>query len=100
MLARALVSTIFLGPRVLEEWNPLTFQDIMRILMIRRDGLQIFVYLRWMSYVQMKARLLLDLEGLKRWLPGRTEGYALLANAIDRFGYVDQFVAATAARCG
>lgn len=52
-----------------------------------------------MSYENPEVRRLLDLEGLKRWLPGRTEGYALLSNAIDRFGYVDDFVAAAAARC-
>jgi phosphonate transport system substrate-binding protein len=52
-----------------------------------------------MSYENPDVRRLLDLEGLKRWLPGRTEGYALLTKAIERFGYVDNFVAAVAARC-
>lgn len=52
-----------------------------------------------MSYEDPDVRRLLDLEGLKRWLPGRTEGYAILSGAIDRFGYVDGFIAAVAARC-
>ena len=42
-----------------------------------------------MSYADPEVRPLLDLEGLKQWLPGRTEGYALLAEAVDRFGYLD-----------
>jgi phosphonate transport system substrate-binding protein len=51
-----------------------------------------------MSYEDPEVRRLLDLEGLKRWLPGRTEGYELLSKAVDRFGYLDAFVAAAAAR--
>ena len=51
-----------------------------------------------MSYEDPEVRRLLDLEGLKRWLPGRTEGYALLSKAVDRFGYLDAIVAAVAAR--
>src|SRR4051812_27132139 len=46
-----------------------------------------------MSYADPNVRGLLDMEGLKRWVPGRTEGYALLADAVDRFGYLDEFVA-------
>ena len=30
-----------------------------------------------MSYSDPEVRPLLDLEGLKQWQPGRTEGYAL-----------------------
>ena len=36
-----------------------------------------------MSYDDPAVRPLLDLEGLTRWLPGRTSGYALLERAID-----------------
>jgi len=39
-----------------------------------------------MSYDDPRVRPLLDLEGLKAWLPGRTTGYALLERAVDRFG--------------
>lgn len=45
-----------------------------------------------MSYADPEVRVLLDMEGLKRWVPGRTEGYALLADAVDRFRYLDAFV--------
>ena len=36
-----------------------------------------------MDYADPAVRPLLDLEGLSRWLPGRTEGYAQLASAVD-----------------
>ncbi len=52
-----------------------------------------------MSYEDPDVRRLLDLEGLKRWLPGRTEGYELLSRAVDRFGYLDEFTSAVASRC-
>ena len=52
-----------------------------------------------MRHADPEVAALLDLEGVKEWRPGRTSGYALLAAAVDRFGTVDPFVAATAARC-
>jgi phosphonate transport system substrate-binding protein len=52
-----------------------------------------------MSYEDPDVRRLLDLEGLKRWLPGRKEGYDLLSRAVDHFGYLDEFTAAVASRC-
>ncbi len=39
-----------------------------------------------MSYEDPEVRRLLDLEGLKAWSPGRTEGYAALDRAALRFG--------------
>jgi phosphonate transport system substrate-binding protein len=45
-----------------------------------------------MSYDDPAVRPLLNLEGLKQWRPGRTEKYALLARAIDRFHTIDAFV--------
>jgi ABC-type phosphate/phosphonate transport system substrate-binding protein len=36
-----------------------------------------------MSYDDPVVRPLLDMEGLTRWLPGRTSGYALLERALD-----------------
>jgi phosphonate transport system substrate-binding protein len=47
-----------------------------------------------MSYADPEVRPLLDLEGLKQWLPGRTTGYGLLDRAIDRFGTIDAWLAA------
>jgi phosphonate transport system substrate-binding protein len=52
-----------------------------------------------MSYADAEVRPLLDLEGLKRWVPGRVEGYAQLAAAVDRFGTIDTFVSDLVARC-
>jgi hypothetical protein len=52
-----------------------------------------------MSYADPDVRPLLDMEGLKRWVPGRTEGYGQLAAALDRFGTVDSFVDGLVARC-
>lgn len=46
-----------------------------------------------MRYDDPEVRPLLDLEGLKAWAPGRTEGYALLEAAVDRTGYLDAFLA-------
>jgi ABC-type phosphate/phosphonate transport system substrate-binding protein len=42
-----------------------------------------------MSYDDPALRPLLDMEGLKQWLPGRTSGYALLERACDRFKTID-----------
>lgn len=52
-----------------------------------------------MSYEEADVRWLLDLEGLKRWLPGRTDGYEILSSAVDHFGYLDEFVQTAAVRC-
>ncbi len=42
-----------------------------------------------MSYADPELRALLDLEGLTAWVPGRTEGYALLERAVDEAGFYD-----------
>jgi ABC-type phosphate/phosphonate transport system substrate-binding protein len=42
-----------------------------------------------MSYADPGVRPLLDLEGLTRWLPGRTSGYAALEAAVDETGFYD-----------
>jgi phosphonate transport system substrate-binding protein len=52
-----------------------------------------------MSYADAEVRPLFDLERLKRWAPGRTQGYAQLSAALDRFGTVDSFVDSLVARC-
>lgn len=43
-----------------------------------------------MSYEDPEARPLLDLEGLRRWVPGRTEGYWQLEAAVEATGFYDQ----------
>ncbi len=52
-----------------------------------------------MRYDDPAVRPLLDLEGLKVWKPGRTEGYAQLEKAIDRFGTIEDFLASLGGRC-
>ena len=52
-----------------------------------------------MSYADPQVRRLLDLEGLKQWQAGRTEGYSLLSRAVERFNYLEPFVSAAVARC-
>jgi len=40
-----------------------------------------------MSFEDPEVRTLMELEGLKQWLPARTTGYAQLQRAVDRFGF-------------
>ncbi len=47
-----------------------------------------------MSYDDPELRPLLDMEGLKKWMPGRVSGYAALEQAVDRTGYLDGWIAA------
>jgi phosphonate transport system substrate-binding protein len=42
-----------------------------------------------MDYADPAVRPLLDLEGLKQWRPGRTEGYQPLEAAVDQSGFYD-----------
>ena len=50
-----------------------------------------------MSYEDARVRPLLDMEGLKVWMPGRTTGYAMLEQAVDRFGTIKAWLARVAA---
>lgn len=45
-----------------------------------------------MSYDDASTRPLMDLEGLKAWVPGRTSGYALLERACARTGWLRPFL--------
>ncbi len=42
-----------------------------------------------MSCEDPSVRTFMELEGLRRWLPGRTTGYQQLENAVRRFGFYD-----------
>jgi ABC-type phosphate/phosphonate transport system substrate-binding protein len=42
-----------------------------------------------MAYADSDTRPLLDLEGLKQWLPGRTDRYAALDKAVTDSGFYD-----------
>ena len=50
-----------------------------------------------MSYDDPALRPLLDLEGLKKWLPGRVSGYVALEQAVDRYRYLDRWLSRVAA---
>jgi ABC-type phosphate/phosphonate transport system substrate-binding protein len=52
-----------------------------------------------MSYADAELRTLLDLEGLKQWVPGRVSGYAALTSAVERFGTIDSFAERLRALC-
>jgi ABC-type phosphate/phosphonate transport system substrate-binding protein len=53
--------------------------------------------LRSMRYADAEVRPLLDLEGLREWVPGRTVGYAQLEAAVDAGRFYDAEGAVTAA---
>lgn len=46
-----------------------------------------------MAFDDPAVRPLLELEGLRQWLPGRAGGYAPLNQAVDRTGFLDAFLA-------
>ena len=50
-----------------------------------------------MSYDDPALRPLLDMEGLKKWLPGRVSGYVALEQAVDRYRYLDGWLSRVAA---
>ena len=50
---------------------------------VRRLGELLFS----MSYADAEVRPLLDLEGLTRWVPGRTSGYRALERAVELTGF-------------
>ncbi|MEZ6006014.1 MAG: PhnD/SsuA/transferrin family substrate-binding protein [Planctomycetota bacterium] len=45
-----------------------------------------------MRYEDAATRPLMDMEGLKQWVDGRTSGYQQLAEACDRFGWLRPFL--------
>lgn len=53
--------------------------------------------LRSMQYGDPQVRPLLDLEGLREWVPGRTSGYDQLERAVDDGAFYDAAGAVTAA---
>jgi ABC-type phosphate/phosphonate transport system substrate-binding protein len=51
-----------------------------------------------MSFADAEVRPLMEMEGLKAWLPGRLEGYAMLERACDRFHTIEPWLSSVAAR--
>ena len=62
----------------------------------REQASQFAALLAGQSYADPAVRELMDLEGLKEWCDGRTSGYALLTEAVDRFAFYDRQGAITA----
>lgn len=56
-----------------------------------REINRLVTLLESMSYADGQLRPLLDLEGLKAWLPGRVDGYDRLERAVDEAGFYDEF---------
>jgi phosphonate transport system substrate-binding protein len=50
-----------------------------------------------MKYDDAEVRPLMDMEGLKAWLPGRLPGYTMLERAVDRFDTLGAWLSARAA---
>jgi phosphonate transport system substrate-binding protein len=46
-----------------------------------------------MSYEDPEVRPLMDMEGLRAWMPGRVEGYVQLERAVDRFNAIGPWLA-------
>lgn len=46
------------------------------------------------SFEDPVVRPLLELEGLKQWVPGRTSGFAQLNHAVDHLGFLDAWLEA------
>ena len=42
-----------------------------------------------MSFEDAEVRPLMELEGLKQWLPGRVSGYAQLEKAVEKFRFYE-----------
>jgi len=56
----------------------------------RRDDAERFgTMLREMPLEDPEVRELCELEGLKQWEPGRTDGYEILERAVDMLGFYD-----------
>ncbi|MEU6341629.1 PhnD/SsuA/transferrin family substrate-binding protein [Streptomyces sp. NPDC046977] len=60
-------------------------------------GERLSALLESMSYADPDVRHLLDLEGLRQWLPGRDTGFGDLATAVDEAGFYDAEGAVTIA---
>jgi len=85
--------------RVLTQTEPYDHCNFTALDDAPRDLVQRFrSLLLAMRYDDPLVRPLLDLEGLKAWRPGRTQGYALLGAACERFGWLDPFLAHMADR--
>jgi len=75
--------TVVDGPRGPDPTREALLEQLVRLLLA-------------MDYGDACVRPLLDLEGLKQWLPGRVEGYSQLEAAVDTSGFYDAAGSVTA----
>ena len=80
--------------RVIAQTRP---YDHCNMSVVGADVDQFVALLLGMDYADAEVRPLLDLEGLTRWLPGRLEGYAPLAEAVDATAFYGPHGEVTAA---
>ncbi len=74
--------------RVLASTAPFDHCNFTVVSDLKRERWQPFVdTLLGMSFENPEVRALMELEGLKRWLPARTTGYAQLERAVERFKF-------------
>jgi ABC-type phosphate/phosphonate transport system substrate-binding protein len=89
------------GTRILAQTPPYDHCNLTVLDEAPRDLVRRFVeLLLGMTYEDPVVRPLLDLEGLKQWLPGRVEGYAQLNRAVDSFGTLHGWLARMEGRAG
>jgi ABC-type phosphate/phosphonate transport system substrate-binding protein len=80
--------------RIVAETEPFDHCNFTVFDDVPEDAVARFVeLLLGMEFDDPEVRPLLEMEGLKQWLPGRTSGYAALNRAVDRLGYLDGFLA-------
>jgi len=78
------------GTRIIGQTPPYDHCNMTVTTAGRADALAHFDdLLRAMDYADAAVRPLLDLEGLREWVPGRTIGYAQLERAVDDTAFYD-----------
>ena len=87
--------------RVVAQTRPYDHCNFTVLDTARAEAVERFVtLLRGQRYDDPAVRPLMDLEGLKAWRIGRVSGYAALAAACDRFGYLDAWLDGASRRVG
>ena len=87
------------GTRVLTQTQPFDHCNFTALRGDADETMELFRSLLLdMSYADSDVRPLLDLEGLKAWVPARLEGYDALERAVDEAGFYDINGTITAAR--
>jgi ABC-type phosphate/phosphonate transport system substrate-binding protein len=86
------------GTRVVGQTAPFDHCNMTVVDSAPDDAVARFLELLFaMDYGDATVRTLLDLEGLRKWVPGRTSGYQQLEQAVDGAGFYDAKGGITAA---